>query len=124
MLSKLIFTALVVATVILYLRYKQRRGKTPGHSPPASTHREQARSLSAQTLAYALIGLLVAVSLTVFVLDWRAGNQIVQLRVISTGGIRADYRAYKKHLKDRSFQTLAGIRVKLGDNDRLEIIEP
>jgi len=118
MLSKILFTIAVIIGVILIFRHRQSRA-VPAQPPAA----EPGRSLSPRVVACGLLGVLGAVALLIFALEWRRGERIVSIRVISNGAT-ADYRARYKSIKGRNFVTLDGARVSLGESDRIEMIEP
>jgi len=114
MLSKILFTIAVIIGVILFFRHRQSR------AAPAA---EPGRSLSPRVAAFGLLGVLGAVALLIVALEWRRGERIVSIRVISNGAT-ADYRARYKSVKGRNFVTLDGARVSLGESDRIEMLEP
>ena len=70
---------------------------------------------------YAILGLMVVVSLLVFTLHWQDEHQIINIQVTDSSGNTKHYQAYKKSIKGRNFDTLEGIQVTLGDSDRLEM---
>lgn len=119
MLSKILFTVAVIIGVILFFRH--RRSRAAPAQPPAAA--EPGRSLPPRIVACGLLGVLGAVALLIFALEWRRGERIVSIRVISNGAT-ADYRARHKSIKGRNFVTLDGARVSLGESDRIEMIEP
>ncbi|MDD9857518.1 MAG: hypothetical protein OXU96_05645 [Gammaproteobacteria bacterium] len=118
MLSKILFTIAVIIGVIIFFRHRQSRAVPV--QPPAA---EPGRSLPPRIAAFGLLGVLGAVALLIFALEWRRGERIVSIRVISNGAT-ADYRARYKSIKGRNFVTLDGARVSLGESDRIEMIEP
>lgn len=56
--------------------------------------------------------------------DWRAANQVVEVRVIhvQNGHVTA-YQALKNKVQGRSFLSLDGRRITLADVERLEVTE-
>jgi len=123
MLTKILFTIVVIIGVIIFFRNKQTSTAAARPRPaPITAVVEQGSSISTRTLAYGLIGALVAISLLVFVVSWHSSNRIVNIRVISDGGTSMNYQARHKSIKGRSFVTLEGTQVTLGESDRVEMI--
>jgi hypothetical protein len=124
MLTKILFTIVVIIGVIIFFRNKQTNANAARPRPaPATATAEQGGSISTRTLAYGLIAVLVAISLLVFVISWHSSNRIVNIRVISDGGTSMNYQARHKSIKGKSFVTLEGTQVTLGESDRVEMIE-
>ena len=121
MLSKVLFTLAVIAGVVVFFRRKPGRASAPTSAPADPS--EEGRSVSTRALAYGVLGVLAAVSATIFALNWHSGNRVVPIRVISDGAA-TDYQARCKSVKGRNFVTPDGIRITLGENDRIEMIEP
>ena len=120
MLTKILFTLLVIIGVSFYFRTK------PGNKTTAKTNQasdqEGQVSIPTRTVAYILIGFLMLVSVGVFFFKWQSDNTILHIRVISDSGVATEYQARQKLVKGRSFQTLEGIQVNLGESERMEIL--
>ena len=131
MLTKILFTLLVIVGVSFFFRTKnqQKREIPPPATPPkqigltSSASQGKGKSLSTRVLAYILIGVLAAVSVLIYVVHSNSENQIVNIRVISDGGEVTNYQARHKTIKGRKFETLDGKLVTLGESDRIEMIE-
>ena len=122
MLSKILFTLVVIIGVVIFFRNKQAR--TPAKTPATTAAVvEESKSVSPRIVAYGLLGALVGVSILLFALNWRSENRIVTIRVISDGATAANYQARYKSINGRSFVTLDGARVTLGESDRIEMLE-
>ena len=116
MLTKILFTLLVVCVV--YVVYRARGPK----SAPRATN-EKTHTTSPHLIAYSFVGLLVAISGLIFYLNWRDDHQIVDIRVTNGAtGQSTTYQAYKTAIEGRSFQTLDGRLVTLGASDRIEML--
>ena len=116
MLTKVFFTLAVIIVVALVFRTKQAR-----KMPPAPKETSEQGSLSTRIVAYLILGVLAVISITVFVVDYRSDNQIINIRVIAEDGIGTMYQARQKSIKGRRFVTLDGKQVTLGESDRIEI---
>ncbi len=127
MITKIFFTAAVIAIVYLLARTRAQRGRavqrheartTPrsAHSVPAVTGERMPRYL-----AYALLGTMLAGSATFIFLEWRDQYRVVTVRVINTNnGNSVTYQARRGDVKGRSLETLGGRRVILATVERLE----
>ena len=120
MLTKILFTLLVIIGVSFYFRTKPT--KKAQAKPAQQTEQEGQVSIPTRTVAYILIGFLVLVSVGVFFFKWQSDNTILQIRVISDSGVATEYQAKQKLVKGRSFETLDGIQVNLGESERMEIL--
>ncbi len=116
MLTKIIFTLFVIVVVALVFRTKSESKK-----PAVKTVNEEQGSLSTRTVTYGILGLLVVISVVLFVFDYKSDNTIVNIRVISEDGSGTTYQAKQKSIKGRNFVTLDGKQVTLGESDRIEM---
>lgn len=118
MLTKVLFTLIVIVAVALIFRQKTE-------SRSGVKKEKQARAseggVQSKTVVYAILGLIIAVSALLFVLHWQDQHQIVNIEVTDSSGETVSYQAYKKSIEGRSFVTLDGREVTLGDNDRVEM---
>ena len=131
MLTKILFTLLVIVGVVFFFRTKTGSNpQTPqvdGRSPVAltdATPKPGTRSLSTRTIAYGMLTILAGISVIIFVLHSNSANRIVNIRVISDAGETTHYQARHKTIKGRKFETLDGKSVTLGESDRVEMSEP
>ena len=117
MLTKILFTIIVVVGVALFFRSKK---SPPGAREAARPGKETAPST--RTLVYVLISIMVAVSIGVFVYKWRLDHRVIQIRVTTESGEVVNYQARHKDYGGRSFLSLEGVRVTLGAGDRVETL--
>lgn len=120
-IGKILFTMAVIAVV--YIVYRNRSGM-PAAKQTKTDEKQNTGSLSSQTLAYIFIGLIISVSALIFTLNWFERHKIFNIHVINgaTNEV-ATYQAYKKTIEGRSFITLDGRTVTVGESERMEIIE-
>ncbi len=116
MLTKILFTLIVIVVVALVFR-----NKTAARKPAASPAPAADGGVQSKTVIYVLLGLIVAISALVFALHWQDQHQIFNIRVTNGSGETIDYQAYKKSISGRRFTTLDGREVTLGDGDRVEM---
>lgn len=123
MLTKILFTALVIIVVMLVFRTQsQRRAKAPAPRPAA---KQPASRVTPQLIAYLFVGIIAGLSGLFYYLHWLDEHRIVTIRVISgAGGEQTTYQAYRKSIEGRNFETLDGRVVNLGDADRIELLTP
>ena len=121
MITKLLFTALVIASTLFWIRHRgaarprrSRRPETPASRSPWYWRLAPAGALIA----------VMGVSAFIFWLEWRAEHQIFTVRVIGThnGEVR-QYAVYRDAVNGRSFRTIDGRLVTLADVERMEIVE-
>jgi len=125
MLTKILFTALIVAAVYALYRFRSRtagRGGAPARAadpvPPRGTSR------IGRIAAYGLVGLIIAISAGFYYLHWQEQHRIVMIRVIDgRSGNATTYQAYKKSISGSRFESLDGKTVILGEAERVEMVE-
>lgn len=122
MLIKILFTFAVIAAVVIFFRHRQARAT--GKVAEAAAAGAEGGSLSPRIVAFGMLGVLLTISLLIFAFNWHADNRIVHIRVISDDAAITTYRTRHKSIKGRNFVTLDGVRVTLGESDRIEVIEP
>ena len=116
MLTKILFTLIVIVVVALVFRTKTATRKPAAAPAPAA-----GGGVQSKTVIYVLLGLIVAISVLVFALHWQDQHRIFNIRVTNGAGETIDYQAYKKSINGRRFTTLDGREVTLGDGDRVEM---
>ena len=119
MLTKILFTLLVIIGVALFYRNKASTTKAVTNSPASN---ESDGTLSTRSLAYILIGILVAVSIGIFTYNRHQQNRIVDIKVTAETGEVIHYQARHRDIKGRQFISLEGINVTLGQSDRIEML--
>ena len=119
MLLKVLFTLAVILAVAVIFRVKNQPLKPP---PPDATTDRSGSGVSSRAVIYTLLGLIIAISILVFVLHWSDQRQIINIRVTNSQGETINYQAYRKTIKGRRFTTLDGVDVTLGTSDRVEML--
>ena len=116
MLTKILFTLAVILVVALVFRVKNTPVK-----PGATQTQNSKGGVSAAMVAYTLLGLVIAISALVFVLQDQ--HKVIDIQVTNSQGNALKYQAYKKAIEGRRFTTIDGVSVDLADSDRIEILE-
>ena len=118
MLTKLLFTAIVIIIVLLVFRTRHHKTK-----PPAPTINDEPIGISARVIAYTLLIVVLAVSAVIFTLHWSEQHRVIDIRVTNAQGEVTRYQAHKKTIQGRRFITLEGVTVNIGDGFQVEMIE-
>ena len=119
MLTKILFTALVIVAVYLFYRH---RGRTPAKVKKVREPVEQTNF--GRFAAYGFIATLLLVSLVIYYFHWQEAHKIVTIRVIDGNSSNVTvYKAYQKSIKGSRFESLDGKTVVLGESERVEFIE-
>ena len=119
MLTKILFTLVVIVIVALIFRTKTQPARL--HHPIDND--KDSGGVSARFVAYTLLALVIATSALVFVLHWNEQHRIMNIQVTDSQGQSMTYQAYKKSIDGRRFTTLDDVAVTLGGDDRIEILD-
>ena len=119
MLTKILFTLLVIIIVGLVFRTKTAARK-PAPAQVIEVQ-EQPGSLSVRTVTYIIIAALILVSSSIFFFKYQSDNRIIEIKVIAEDGTSTVYQARQKNIKGRQFTTLDNRNVTLGESDRIEM---
>jgi len=119
MLTKVLFTILVIAAVMMYVRHRSA-ARLPDPGARGTPRSERAWRLLPGLLLLATLG----VGALVFWLEWQEEQRIFTARVIDTrsGEVR-NYLVYRDGVRGRRFTTIDGRTVTLADVERMELIE-
>ena len=119
MLLKVLFTLAVILVVAVIFRVKNQPQKS---SPSNAATDRSGGGVSSRAVIYTLLGLIISISILVFVLHWSDQRRIINIRVTNSQGETINYQAYRKTIEGRRFTTLDGVNVVLGANDRIEML--
>jgi len=119
MLTKIVFTAAVIAVVLLLVKFRQR----PVPAPVPRRQRKAPNRRLIRILAVAVLAVMLSGSLLMLYLNWRDSHQVLQVRVIDArSGRVSEYRVYRGRLEERAFETLDGRQVRLAETERMEVV--
>ncbi|MGK0168781.1 MAG: hypothetical protein ACI9W2_000499 [Gammaproteobacteria bacterium] len=117
MLTKILFTALVIAVVFATARFRAQMTARSGLTEIASPHARRN-----QMIAYGVAGALVISAVGGYALYWVNWNEQVTVRVINTqSGARTTYQVRQGSIHDREFETVDGWTVAVAEQERMEI---
>lgn len=125
MLTKILVTALIILACFYYLRY-QRNKQLAGTQKAIAATPARKFSLTSQIkwLAGGLVVLTICAALASFIYGWLDKRQILNVKVTSPySGEVVTYQVYKGDMNERSFETVQGQKIRIGNSERIEVSE-
>jgi hypothetical protein len=128
MFTKILFTVLIIAGILLYVRRQEPKRSAEPTTQVSSRSSPQTLPRTSSRLpliaAYTAIVLTLAIGGLLYYLDWKEDHRIMTIRVINTStGEIGSYRAYQSMIRGRSFVTLDGRTITVSNAERVEISE-
>lgn len=121
MLTKFLFTIAVIVVVLLVY---QARFRPVSQAVQKAKHNTAFPNKPSKWVVYTVAGILAVSSGVVYFFKWQSDNTILTIRVINAQQEEPfSYKARQKDIKGRTFTTLDGRVVTLGDSDRIELID-
>jgi hypothetical protein len=126
MFTKILFTVLIIAGILLYVRHQETKRTAEPATQAFSRPSPQTVPRTSRRLpliaAYTALILTLAIGGLLYYLDWKEDHKVMTIRVInaSTGEI-GSYRAYQSMIRGRSFTTLDGRTITVSNAERVEI---
>lgn len=122
MLTKILFTAAVIAVVVALMRFRRQREAMVSRAEPRLVNPPKGQSaLPIGWLASAAVVLMLITSGVLLYSHWQDSNVVITVKVVDAGsGKSASYRARRGDVGDREFLTVDGVRVVLAETERLE----
>jgi hypothetical protein len=124
MLTKILFTALVIALVVAGTRFQ--RGRALARATRVDEPGEPSGLLgrvAPRRIAYIIAAVLLVSAVAFYANFWRDWHEVVTVRVINTqSGDSAEYKVYKGTIEARGFETVDGWKVRVSDLERLEFL--
>jgi hypothetical protein len=95
------------------------------HSDAAENSSEKnSLPLPVRWLAGGLVVLVICAAISFFVYDWLDSRRVLTVKVTSPqSGEMVSYLVYKGDLNERSFETIQGQVVRIGNSERIEVSE-
>ncbi|MCW8840170.1 MAG: hypothetical protein OQL05_02200 [Gammaproteobacteria bacterium] len=122
MITKILFTALVIVAAMVFMRHKN--GANPQRRQSAEQLQDAAHRRNAMLMAVGLVALTLAISAGIYYWHWQDEHRIAIVRVINThSGTEQSYHVYHNDLHERSFRTVEGTMISLSDAERMEVQE-
>ena len=128
MLTKILFTVLIIAVILLYVRHQESKRTAEPATQASSRHSPQTLTRTTSRLpliaAYTALVLTLALGGLFYYLDWKEDHRVMTIRVINTStGEISSYRAYQSMIRGRSFVTLDGRTITVSNTERVEMSE-
>ena len=121
MITKILFTALIILAALIFIRHKSsqsRRHELARQVQQASDRR------NAMFVAIALVLLTLAISGGIFYSHWQESHRLFTVQVINShSGAEQSYHVYQGDINGRSFRTIDGRLINLSDAERMEVQE-
>lgn len=121
MITKLLFTLLIIIAALLFMRHKNSQGR-----------RQQLEQQAQQTegrktvmfVAIAFVSLTLAVSAGLYYSHWKEAHRIFTVQIINSHtGNEQTYHVYQGDINGRRFRTIDGRLINLSDVERMEVQE-
>jgi len=122
MLTKILFTAAVIAVVLTLMRFRrQREAQVRRAEPRVVNAPKPKKGMPVAWLATAAVSLMLIASGVFLYTHWQDSNLVILVRVVDAGSGKSEtYRAKRGDVEDREFVTVDGVRVVLAETERLE----
>ena len=123
MLTKIFLTLLVLVGAIMVMRNRQATVAQQSRQGAAQAAQAREDKVLTRILIIAFVVTMLVIGGGVFYWQWQASHEVLEIKVIngSTGQVTT-YQAYQDALKGRSFKTLDGRSITVGDSERIEVM--
>lgn len=120
MLNQILITIAVLAAVVAFTRLRRQPERQEQRAPAPQSRRPSMPAL----IGYAFVLVMIVGATLVFYLQWQDANQVMTIEVVDArSGTTTVYHVFRKDLGERTFRTIDGRYVSLGDADRMEVTE-
>lgn len=121
MITKLLFTILIIIAALLFMRHKNGQGRRQQLEQQA----QQAEGRkTAMFVAIAFVSLTLAVSAGLYYSHWQEAHRIFTVQIINSHtGSEQTYHVYQGDINGRRFRTIDGRLINLSDIERMEVQE-
>jgi hypothetical protein len=119
MITKILFTALVILAALIFIRHKNSQTRQQSLAREAQQASERR---TAMLIATALVVLTLVVSGAIYYWHWQQDHRIVNVSVVNShSGAIQRYQVYQAEMQGRRFRTIDGVEIHLSDAERLEV---
>lgn len=126
MLTKILVTVLVIVACYIYLRYQRQKAADGNRQGSSRKSAPKKTSFSAQFrwLAGGLVLLTASATIGIFIYGWVDDRRVLTVKITNPlNGNVVSYQVYKGDMQERSFETLKGQRIRISNNERIEVSE-
>lgn len=121
MITKILFTAFIIVTAMIFMRHKSSQSRRQELEQQAQ--KEENRK-TAMFVAVAFVSLTLAVSAGLYYSHWKEAHRIFSIQVINSNtGSDQTYHVYQDDINGRRFRTIDGRLINLSDVERMEVQE-
>ena len=128
MLSKILFTLIILITAFYFVRGrvladKNKNKQTSGQSTKQVRKEQGEFSSDLRFAAYTTVVLLVGLGGVLYYFRWQENHEVLTITLHREN--QADpisYRVYRFQLQDRSFVTIDGTSVTVAASERMEVL--
>ncbi|MCW8918320.1 MAG: hypothetical protein OQL08_05845 [Gammaproteobacteria bacterium] len=121
MITKILFTLLVIIAALVFIRHRSGRRRQDGG---AARQQEAADRRRAMVIATVLVLLTLLASAGIYYTHWQQEHRLFTVLVTNGNGEKLQrYTVYQHEINGRSFRTIDGHLIHLADNERMEIRE-
>jgi ABC-type Fe3+ transport system permease subunit len=124
MITKILFTLLIMIAAVLYIRHTQGQGRQQRQREVERQAQQAADRRHAWRVAIALVSLTLVSSAGLFYSHWMEQHRLFSVKLTNShSGAVESYRAYQRDIDGRSFRTTDGRLINLSDSERMEVEE-
>lgn len=121
MLTKIAVTLAVI--IIVSIVFKTKRPNLPVRQQAQADSEAEPSGMKPQTIAYIIVAAIVVTGIAFWILDYRDDHRVMDIRITNPGTGKVEtYQAHQQDIKGKTFTTLDGRQVTIGDSERFEIL--
>jgi hypothetical protein len=121
MITKILFTILIIVAALLFVRHKSSLNRRPESERQAQ---QQESRKGAMLVAIAFVSLTLAVSAGLYYAHWQERHRIFTVQIINSHtGDEQTFHVYQGDIDGRRFRTIDGRQINLSDSERMEVQE-
>jgi len=132
MLSKILFTLIILVTAYFFIRgrfaadnkkEKHKEKQTSGQSAKLVRKEQDEFSSDLRFAAYTTVVLLVSLAGVLYYFRWQEDHEVLTITLHRENQAEPiSYRVYRFQLQDRSFVTIDGTSVTVAASERMEVL--
>ena len=124
MITKILFTALIILAALVFVRHKSSQSRRPELDRQARQAQQDESRKTAMFVAIAFVSLTLAVSAGLYYSHWKEAHRIFTVQIINSHtGSEQTFHVYQGDINGRKFRTIDGRQINLSDSERMEVQE-
>ncbi|MDH3355640.1 MAG: hypothetical protein OEL79_10550 [Chromatiales bacterium] len=121
MITKILFTALIILAALVFMRHKSSQIRRQELQREAQ---QKGKNRTAMFVAIAFVSLTLATSAGLYYSHWQEAHRIFTVQIINTlNGNQQLFHVYQGDINGRRFRTIDGRQINLSDSERMEVQE-